>query len=347
MAFSTPTSRHVWLLFLLWALSVFATPQFQPHVRQLVDITDIEDFEETERTDSTARPAAGPQLYFLAQGAPGKMMRMSPAGGEPTVVLSGLSHGPDGIAVDKEAGYIYFSNMMPGSVQRVRTDGSGLTTLVTGKFKVGKQLVLVVDGGVKKLYWCDREGQKVLRSNVDGSGVEVVVDTSRDPCTGRECKNAVGVAVDTKNGWVYWSQKGAGGTGSIHRVPTKMKPGETAMTRTDTQTILKGLPEPIDLRWVDGFGLYWTDRGHQTGGNSVNRMQMSAETMQGVARFPALGRPLVSGLVEGIGIAVDTVGGKMYFTDLGGHVYSANLDGSGKRTIASGQGIVVGIDYVP
>jgi sugar lactone lactonase YvrE len=337
--------RALWVLVFLYITSAISSPLNISTSKQ--DRDEVEDFE--EESYAGARPVPpGPRLYFLAQGRDGRIASMSPTGGESITVVGGLTHTPDGIAVDKETGYIYFSNMRPGSVQRVKMDGTGLTTLIPeNKFKVGKQLVLVVEDGKKKLYWCDREGQKVWRANVDGSGLEVVVDTSRDTCTGSECKNAVGVAVDIKNGWVYWTQKGSGGTGTIRRVPSKMKPGETALTRTDVQVILKNLPEPIDLRWVDGFGLYWTDRGHQTGGNSVNRMQMSAETMAGVARFPALGKPLVTGLKEGIGIAVDTVSQKMWFTDLGGHVYSANLDGSNQRTIASDQGVLVGIDYVP
>jgi hypothetical protein len=36
----------------------------------------------------------------------------------------------------------------------------------------------------------------------------------------------------------------------------------------------------------------------------------------------------------------------MYYTDLGGHVYSANLDGSNNKTILTGQGELTGITWV-
>ena len=36
----------------------------------------------------------------------------------------------------------------------------------------------------------------------------------------------------------------------------------------------------------------------------------------------------MTGLQEGIGISLDLKGGRMFFTDLGGNVYSAGLDGS-------------------
>jgi hypothetical protein len=37
--------------------------------------------------------------------------------------------------------------------------------------------------------------------------------------------------------------------------------------------------------------------------------------------------------MEGIGLALDLKGGRMFITDFGGSVYSANLDGSNRRTL--------------
>ena len=55
---------------------------------------------------------------------------------------------------------------------------------------------------------------------------------------------------------------------------------------------------------------------------------------------------LVSGLHGGIGISLDLQRGRMYFTDLGGSVYSANLDGSDEKTLLRDMGSVTGIAYV-
>jgi hypothetical protein len=49
--------------------------------------------------------------------------------------------------------------------------------------------------------------------------------------------------------------------------------------------------------------------------------------------------------MEGIGIALDFKGGRMFFTDLAGSVYSARLDGSEKRTLLAAQGNLTGIAY--
>ena len=55
---------------------------------------------------------------------------------------------------------------------------------------------------------------------------------------------------------------------------------------------------------------------------------------------------LVSHLMEGIGLALDRRHGRMFVTDLGGSVYSANLDGSERKTLLFAQGNLSGIAYV-
>jgi hypothetical protein len=49
--------------------------------------------------------------------------------------------------------------------------------------------------------------------------------------------------------------------------------------------------------------------------------------------------------MEGIGIALDPGGDRMFVTDLGGTVYMAGLDGSNRREILVAQGNLTGIAY--
>jgi hypothetical protein len=50
-------------------------------------------------------------------------------------------------------------------------------------------------------------------------------------------------------------------------------------------------------------------------------------------------------LMEGIGLALDLTGGRMFITDLGGSVYGANLDGSNKKALFFAEGNLSGIAY--
>jgi hypothetical protein len=50
--------------------------------------------------------------------------------------------------------------------------------------------------------------------------------------------------------------------------------------------------------------------------------------------------------MEGIGLALDPKGGRMFITDFGGSIYSANLDGSNRQTLQFALGNLTGIAYV-
>jgi hypothetical protein len=49
--------------------------------------------------------------------------------------------------------------------------------------------------------------------------------------------------------------------------------------------------------------------------------------------------------MEGIGIALDLRGDRMFMTDLAGSVYTARLDGSEKRALLFAQGNLAGIAF--
>ena len=49
--------------------------------------------------------------------------------------------------------------------------------------------------------------------------------------------------------------------------------------------------------------------------------------------------------LEGIRIALDFKGDRMFLTDLAGSIYSAKLDGTGKKPLLVAQGNLTGIAY--
>jgi hypothetical protein len=105
--------------------------------------------------------------------------------------------------------------------------------------------------------------------------------------------------------------------------------------------LFDGLSEPIDLELdLNSRVLYWTDRGDPPRGNTVNRSPMDRDLMN--SQTPEI---LVTHLQEGIGIALDLKGERMFLTDLGGSIYSAKLNGSDKTTLLYAQGNLTGIAY--
>jgi len=295
--------------------------------------------------DLTAAPH-GARL-FLLEVSVGQILSMTPNGGDRRVLAQGCKN-PDGIAVDLNAGHIYWTNMgIPpkndGSIERIDLDGGNRTTIVPpGGTFTPKQLHL--DPDARKLYWADREGMRVMRSNLDGSGIEVLIQTGATEADRAELwRWCVGVAVDPDRLHIYWTQKGPanGGVGRLMRAGLDLPAGEGPARRSDIEVLLDHLPEPIDLDIdLENGVLYWTDRGDPPSGNTVTRVSIDGRFGE---RLPPT--VVLDHLMEGIGICLDPPHGRMFVTDLAGSVYSAATDGSQMRMLAQPQGNLTGIAY--
>jgi len=282
------------------------------------------------------------RLFFLELSG-GRIHSVHPDGSDRrTIVRDGRF--PDGIAVDAEAAHIYWTNMgaigvNDGSIERTDLEGRSRTVIVPqGITHTPKQLHLDREHG--KLYWCDREGMRVMRANVDGSNVETLIESGRgDEDRHDQTRWCVGITVDPKFRQIYWTQKGPdnAGLGRIFRAGIDIPKGETARNRTDIEVLFDHLPEPIDLE-LDTTNrlLYWTDRGDPPRGNTVSRAPVDHALVSEI---------VVTHLMEGIGLALDVRHDRMFVTDLAGSVYVADLDGKNRRTLLYAQGNLSGIAY--
>lgn len=285
---------------------------------------------------------------FLLDLSDGSVVSLNSDGSDRNVIVTGCRL-PDGIAVDVAAGHIYWTNMgnpkaNDGSIERADLDGRNRKTIVPqGGTFTPKQVQL--EKKSRMLYWCDREGMRVMRDNLDGSNIETLVDASqRDPRPGPDAtKWCVGVAIDVDGGKVYWTQKGSdnAGKGRIFRAGIDVPNGQTASNRADIEVLYDGLPEPIDLDLdLNNRVMYWTDRGDPPRGNTVNRAPMDSDGK--VRPAPEI---VFTHLMEGIGIALDLRGDRMFVTDFGGNVLAAKLDGSDAKPLLVAQGNLTGIAY--
>jgi len=307
----------------------------------------------SSKANSVSKPrgaiARAGRLFFLDIAA-GHVMSANADGSDLQTLVTEGRKLPDGLAVDARAGHLYWTNMgnpkvNDGSILRADLDGRNLRTIVPpGGTFTPKQIQFDREG--RKLYWCDREGMRVMRANLDGSAIETLVDTSQgDPRPGTDARKwCVGIVVDCAGGNLYWTQKGGDNAveGRIFCANLEIPRGRTAANRDDITLLYDHLPEPIDLE-LDARSqmLYWTDRGDPPLGNTVNR----------APAYPTPGADdaievLMSHLMEGIGIALDLKAGRMFVTDLGGSVYSAKLDGTDQRTVLFAQGNLTGIAYL-
>ncbi|MFT4101604.1 MAG: hypothetical protein QM674_11315 [Burkholderiaceae bacterium] len=297
--------------------------------------------------------APADRILALSLGRQSRILSISPDGSEVTSIVSGLTALPDGLTIDLARRRMYYTFMgtvydgedfweTDGYVESANLDGSDRQVIVPiGKIVTGKQIVFDPEGD--RLYWTDREGMRVLSARTDGSDLVVHVQTGAGEDREDRRRHPVGVAVDRRGGFLYWSQKGKpnGNEGLLLRAPLDLRPADPA-ARTDIEVLLDGLPEPIDLEW-DGEAsmLYWTDRGDPPNGNTLNRARVGAN---GLSDHEIL----FKGLQEGIGLAHDTAGRRMFISDLAGHLYEVRTDPPFEsRLIIKNRASLVGIAYLP
>lgn len=295
-------------------------------------------------TNATANKSS--RVYFI-DASGGRLLSVNPDGSDLKVLVTDRHRIPDGIVVDVEHDHIYWTEMgIPnkedGSIERANIDGSNHITIVpNGKTFTPKQLQL--DKSIGRLYWCDREGMRVMRSHIDGSNVETLIQTGHGEIDRADLTRwCVGIAIDVEGGKLYWTQKGLdnAGVGKIFRAGLDIPEGETSTTRTDIEVLFDQLPEPIDLDLdLENRFLYWTDRGDPPRGNTVSRARIDAAPQSVEPEI------VFNHLMEGIGLALDVHGDRMFMADLGGSLYSASLDGTTHKVLLAVQGNLTGVAY--
>ena len=301
---------------------------------------------EATRTKASSAADRSGRLFLLDLSG-GRVLSMDPDGSNRKIIATGCPH-PDGIVVDVAAGHVYWTNMgVPssndGSIERADLDGKqSQDHRSTGGTFTPKQLHLDKANG--KLYWSDREGHAR-----DARESRRLAD--RNP--GRDRTKAKLTAATRRDGalespsipsaeQIYWTQKGAdnAGVGRILRAGIDIPTGETRDQSQRHRGLLRRPSRADRSRARSRTSRPLLDRSRrssarQHGESRVHRREARQNAPQIV----------VTDLMEGIGIALDVPGNRMFVTDLAGSLYSAKLDGTDKRTLLVAQGNLTGIAY--
>jgi sugar lactone lactonase YvrE len=110
---------------------------------------------------------------LVLEAIPPRLLSISLDGHSLDVLVDNLGGTPDGIAIDNVHRHVYWTNMgedwsaNDGFIERVDFDGTNRTVVVPkGATFTPKQMQVDAEAGF--LYWCDREGMRVMRSRLDG-----------------------------------------------------------------------------------------------------------------------------------------------------------------------------------
>ena len=206
------------------------------------------------------------------------------------------------IAVDASSGKVYWTEKTGGSrgtINSANLDGTSVTELTS---ILSVPMGIAVDATGSKPYWTNARG-RIQRANLDGSGIQNVVQDLSGPTD-----------IVVSNGFIYWTE----GSNSVRRV--------NISGQKITQDIAANLGSVGGLA-VGGGKVYWTEKTGKRGGtiNSANADGTGATELASILAAP-------------MGIAVDTVGSKLYWTNARGRVQRANLNGSGIQNVVEGLG---------
>ena len=206
------------------------------------------------------------------------------------------------IAVDASSGKVYWTEKTGaslGTINSANLDGTSVTELTS---ILSVPMGIAVDATGSNLYWTNARG-RIQRANLDGSGIQNVVQDLSGPTD-----------IVVSNGFIYWTE----GSNSIRRV--------NISGQKIAQDIAANLGSVGGLA-VGGGKVYWTEMTGKRGGtiNSANADGTGATELASILAAP-------------MGIAVDTVGSNLYWTNARGRVQRASLDGSGITNVVEGLG---------
>lgn len=104
---------------------------------------------------------------------------------------STVSHYNTAFEIDIDNEYLYY--VKSGEIRRIKTDGTGDSGLITTSET--DILSLKIDKTYNKLYWSEYNNGKILRSNLDGTDIETIINNSNYRIFG----------LDVQENEIYWS----------------------------------------------------------------------------------------------------------------------------------------------
>ncbi len=207
--------------------------------------------------------------------------------------------------IDAAGGKIYWADQgsSRGTIKRANLDGTNVEVLTTEPITASS---LAVDTTDNKLYWIDSTQGKIHSANLNGENIRTITQTDND---------IMHIAVDAAGGKLYWTDQY-----SIWRVNLDGTNSEKVLTISRAYTYIKGIAV------ADGK-IYWTERlaWWRTSGN-IQRANLNGTNIETLATL--LGTPT--------GIAVDTVGGKVYWANSFGGIQRMDINGGEIENVVYG-----------
>ncbi len=307
-------------------------------------------------TEDIANGPSGPEGIALDLGAGkvywtddiGSIQRANLDGGGVKTVVPGISN-PAGLALDLVNGKLYWTDTGTDTVARADLDGSNVETIVPAT--TGVNAAMAVDGMRGKVYWYETGDASVYRANLDGTGKEFVHSDTGVAALSMDVAHNVLYSATTEGGDQIISID-LDIANEIVAVITEDIPH--AMIFDIATNSLWTSENPVNAirryRFVEttqlepltiGTGdvevdllnekVYWSEWDFAAPGAAIARANLDGTNVE--ALFPSE--------ISVAGIALDVVGGKLYWTDFSQSlIFRSDWDGDNRETLPIGGSVV-------
>ena len=212
------------------------------------------------------------------------------------------------LTVDTVGSKIYWSEhgSSSGTIKRANLDGTNVEVLVT---RPTTPQSITVDTVGKKLYWINSLEGKIQSADLNGENISTVIQLD---------DSITHIAVDAEGSKLYWADSQF----RIRRVNFDGTGIETPLTGWNSYR----------TRRIGGIAIadgkiYWTERQIWSEyGGIIHRANLNGTNLE----------TFVTSLGEPIGLAVDTVGGKVYWTNSYGGIQRMDINGGEIENVVYG-----------
>lgn len=153
---------------------------------------------------------------------------------------------PTGVAVDRVAQLVYWTDNVTDRITRVAYNGTGVTIVYTAAEAAANPTGIAVDPAHGKLFWA--EGSRVRSSSLDGANVTTII-------TGAAGNVPSSVALDATNQRVYWTDNG---TDTVNRADYNGANSAVIYAALDGTSNPRGLAIDVvanKLFWAEGANI--------------------------------------------------------------------------------------------
>jgi DNA-binding beta-propeller fold protein YncE len=243
--------------------------------------------------DGVAVDVPGGKVYWSNMGSVlgsggGTLQRANLDGSEvETIIPAGMPRTPKQMQLDLVNDKLYFCDREGAKVWRANLDGSDLEAIVSGHGF--NQLVgVALDVPAGKFYFSDRNGRKILRANIEMPAGETGADRTDIEEMFVFGNNAmpIDLDIDHEHQFLYWTDREIG---TVQRAGLEIPAGETAANRSDAETLVTSLSEPIGISLdIANDKMYFTElyegvSASALDGSNVERRILTSGSATGVA----------------------------------------------------------------